>query len=307
MKVKGRKKNVVVASQKSSNRKVDSGVKIKDPVVPSQQGSTTKEASSVQRKVGGAVGIKQLARSRGPMKSPPIDEEGNYIRPTYTIYKNYMHFLPYFIHEYVKSTDDVEGDGNCGYHVFVDQLGPFEEAKECGDDQIIYVRQKCLLELRSFPDFYKPMKRFERDDTEAVLNEEFKAFELRLMGNITLTSEYWMRMSICGYLLANAFYCVIHYISYSHSVTYAPTRFIFTEEESPKIVIMGFVNMNHYIGLQLKDGFPLPPLRKGDGGDREIPLGWCHRFEERFQLLDALQISRDGPCLLMTSDEDDYE
>ncbi|XP_026441455.1 uncharacterized protein LOC113340536 [Papaver somniferum] len=311
MKGKRRKKNVVVAS--SSKRKVDSGVKIKDPVVPSQQGSTTKEASNVQRKVGGAVGIKQLARSRGndvkgkvpmvepslitpqrvvsnldgekktvfldvgPMISPPIDEEGNYIRPTYTIYKNYMHFLPHFIHNYVKSTDDVEGDGNCGYHVFVDQLGPFEQEKEWGDDQITYVRQKCLLELRCFPDFYKPMMRFERNDTEEMLNEEFKEFERRLMGNKCLTN----------------------------SVTYAPTRRVFNEEESPKIVIMGFVNMNHYIGLQLKYGCPLPPLRKVDGCDG---MTWCHRFEERFQLWDALQLLRDGPlCVLTSSDEDEYE
>ncbi|XP_026384190.1 uncharacterized protein LOC113279735 [Papaver somniferum] len=322
-----------------------SEVKVKGPkkkvVVASQQGSTTKEGNSVQRKVSSAISMKQLARSRGnnvkvkaplvePSQttpqvvvrgekktvyidvglgiSPHIDEECNYIRPTHIIYKNYMHYLPHFIHEYVKSTDDVSGDGNCGYHVFLDQLGSFaDDARSWKVEQITYVREKCLLELRCSPDFYKRMMRFERDEAGAVLKERFEAFERRLKVNTKLTSEYWMRIPICGYRLANAFHCVIHSISYADSATYAPTRSTFTDDESTRIVTMGFVSMSHFIGLQLKEESLLPPLRRGDGGDNEISLGWCARFEERFELWKALKLSRDAPCILMTSDEDDYE
>ncbi|RZC85345.1 hypothetical protein C5167_041527 [Papaver somniferum] len=41
--------------------------------------------------------------------------------------KDYLNELPLYIREYVISTEDVPPDGNCGFHVVNQQLGPFIE------------------------------------------------------------------------------------------------------------------------------------------------------------------------------------
>ncbi|XP_026410785.1 uncharacterized protein LOC113306010 [Papaver somniferum] len=256
-------KCIELPTQESSTSKID--VKGK--------GLVSSQASSIKKLVG-KVGLKQLARNNGNSlmvenipssgeketlrikrvpKPPPRDENGRYIRNYYILYESNLIFFPDYIRDYIKATDDVHGDENCGYHVFVDQLGPFEDAKGWGCDQVNYVKKKCLMELRGHCDFYKPMMRVERDETDEVLNESFEGMERWLNGNICLTSEYWMSMPICGQLLANAFNCVIHLISRYMSHTFAPTRIPFDEDLSTtKTVVMGHVQGSHYIGLRLQ-------------------------------------------------------
>ena len=171
---------------------------------------------------------------KGVPKPPLRDANGRYIRHHYVLWEYYLRFFPDYIRGYIKATEDVHGDGNCGYHVFVDQLGPFEDAITWECDQVTYVRQKCLMELRGHRDFYKPMMRVERNETDELLDEKFKEMESRLTGNICLTSQYWMRMPICCQILANAFNCVIHLISKDMSTTFAPTRIPFDEDFSTK-------------------------------------------------------------------------
>ncbi|XP_026442064.1 uncharacterized protein LOC113341377 [Papaver somniferum] len=126
-------------------------VKLKGKMFPSQQMETTKSTPVPKKKE------KKTIYVDGKMKGPKRDSLGKYLRPTNMIYKNYLLNLPEAIQEYIISMDDVEGDGNCGFHVTMEQLGPFKDGNHPVEqgDKVNYIRKRLLQMLRRNKDFYK--------------------------------------------------------------------------------------------------------------------------------------------------------
>lgn len=60
--------------------------------------------------------ILTIKEDKGTLRCPR-DLNGRPNRSTYTIYKEYLEQLPPLIIPFVLSTDEVDGDGNCGFHV----------------------------------------------------------------------------------------------------------------------------------------------------------------------------------------------
>ncbi|XP_026384968.1 uncharacterized protein LOC113280572 [Papaver somniferum] len=209
------------------------------------------------------------------MKGPKRDSLGKCLRPSNMIYRNYLDNLPEAIHEFIISMDDVEGDGNCGFHVTAEQLGPFKDENHpvAQGDEVNYIRQRLLQTLRRNRDFYKSMMRGGGDHGVA---HEFISFERRLHGDAVITRDHWMQMPICGFLIAKTFNCVVHSFARAGSCyTYAPPTKPCNESVKGRRLVISFVQGCHYIGLKLRPGFPIPPL---------FPLAFWPVFKENYSM-----------------------
>nr|QBG82268.1 putative tumor-related protein [Papaver somniferum] len=164
--------------------------------------------------------VHEIGRMRGPRRG----KSGNYLRPINFIYDNYLEDLSSIIHEHIVKMDDVKGYGNCGYYVTAEQLGPFKEGNNPvpHENEVNYIRQRLLQMLCWKKEFYKTMMRGGPIGDAGVAAEYF-AWERRLHGDLIITQEHWMSMPICGFLIAEAFDCVVHCFGWTgSSFTYAP-------------------------------------------------------------------------------------
>ncbi|XP_026405584.1 uncharacterized protein LOC113300595 [Papaver somniferum] len=73
-------------------------------------------------------------KKKGPMlRSQPTPSEPSQVKKkeihdtTAHVDKRYLEELPPYIRDYVISINDVPPDGNCGFHVVKEQLGPFTQ------------------------------------------------------------------------------------------------------------------------------------------------------------------------------------
>ncbi|XP_026398167.1 uncharacterized protein LOC113293942 [Papaver somniferum] len=216
---------------------------------------------------------------KAPVDTAPLDD------------KRYLEDLPPYIRDYVISTHDVTPDGNCGFHVVVQQIGPFTQgAKLYNDNQITYVRQRLLMTLKQKPEFYKTML----SDGDASLEVQLVRFHIRLHGADPTTRDHWMSMSICGHLIAEAFNFVVHYFSRGGSFTYTPKTTICVEKLRHRRVVIALFNNNHFIGLRLKDNCPLPPIcgcSYWSGFNPDTMLGWCIMYQYNMEMWKALEES----------------
>ncbi|XP_026417361.1 uncharacterized protein LOC113312842 [Papaver somniferum] len=207
--------------------------------------------------------------------------------------KDYLNEIPLYIRDYVISTDGVPPDGNYGFHVVNQQLGPFiEGAKRYNGCAITHIRQRLLSKLKENPAFYKTMLW----DREGSINEEFVRYPRRLHGGHPITSDYWMSMPICGHLIADAFNCMVHYFSKHASFTFTPKTTLCVEKLKLRRCVMALVNNNHFIGLRLKPDCPLPPICATSywpAFNADRMLGWCIMYEPNMEMWNALKKSEE--------------
>lgn len=141
--------------------------------------------------------ILTIKEDKGTLRCPR-DLNGRPNRSTYTIYKEYLEQLPPLIIPFVLSTDEVDGDGNCGFHVATEQMGYFREADIEDVTQCQYLRNKMEVQLVKDKGFYmEMMRRGHRYDKE----QEFKDLVARVKcrkGLKTIGSKYWMTMPKFG-------------------------------------------------------------------------------------------------------------
>ncbi|KAI5386240.1 hypothetical protein KIW84_072690 [Lathyrus oleraceus] len=69
--------------------------------------------------------------------------------------------------------------------------------------------------------------------------------------------EKWMSLPDMGYLIANRYNVVLVCLG-NPCMTFFPM----TSSHSPNVSIycIGFVNRNHWVQVNMKEGFPLPPV-----------------------------------------------
>ncbi|OVA05585.1 Ovarian tumor [Macleaya cordata] len=150
--------------------------------------------------------------------------------------------IPEIMQAYVSSIEDVEGDGNCGYRVFAYQLG-FDRS-----DGWRKVREDILNELNSNHDLYARMF------TEEGFNKIKSATDC-------FEPPYkWMTMPDAGYVVASTYNVVVIFLTDFGSTTLLPLCNPPIYGQAHRVVTIAFVNGNHFVGVKLSDGSPIPTL-----------------------------------------------
>jgi hypothetical protein len=168
---------------------------------------------------------------------PGDEEKNNFIR--------YKDWIPSILHPYIVRTEDIVGDGNCGFRAIARGLGLDQNMWQ-------YIRTELLQELDGDLDNY--IKLF--DDCASL------RYSLEWSGMGFAPPEYWMNMPTCGILAANRFGVVITFIERDISYT------IFPFHVGPEVVMphnfiaIALVNNNHFIRVHLTDDHPMPPINE---------------------------------------------
>ncbi|XP_026450808.1 uncharacterized protein LOC113350920 [Papaver somniferum] len=185
---------------------------------------------------------------------------------------------------------DVDVDENCGYHAVTEQLGIFETAVSRGMTPCRYARMSMSEQLVKNRSFYEQLvghgDGFDNMYAQVLGPEQEMEF---------LPSQYWMKMPLCGHLVADTFNCVVHYITPTVEVTFTPKWKKCEGSLKKRIVVLAFVNGNHFVIPKLEDNCPLPPvcgMVKNKDLDPNIWKGWMKLYEENHQFLDALALSK---------------
>ncbi|XP_026399776.1 PKS-NRPS hybrid synthetase CHGG_01239-like [Papaver somniferum] len=234
-------------------------------------------------------GLDILTLLHGDRKTPRDPKSRRPSRSYHTKIQEYMNQLPEFIREYIIYTDDVDGDGNCGFYAATEQLGYLSLADNEGLTQWQYARRRMAATLIEKKRFYE----------HAVDDEKgFKNLHARVLGPkepmAFLPSEYWMQMPVCGHLLADTFNCVVHYFSPTASSTFTPKWQKCEGSLKKRRMALAFVNENHFIILKLKENCPLPPVCAMTKNKEVVPNysnEWMELYEDNHQLWDALDLS----------------
>ncbi|XP_026422443.1 uncharacterized protein LOC113318492 [Papaver somniferum] len=220
----------------------------------------------------------------------PRDSQGRPHCVAYTLYKEYTDNLPYVILDHLIPTDDVDGDGNCGYHVAAEQLGHFEQADELNLTQIEYARTKMADKLVEDKQLYLTV----------IMQGDSKEKELKfkdLVSNVKWRKgskkagfKFRMQMPFGGQLLADTFTCVVILFSKGFpggSFMYVPSRTRCDTAIKKRRIVMAHVNNNHYIGLKISEKCPLPRVAYGDWGD--YTKEWTNQYEYGMNMWNALE------------------
>ncbi|KAI5439944.1 hypothetical protein KIW84_025343 [Lathyrus oleraceus] len=151
--------------------------------------------------------------------------------------------FPNHIRSYIEDVVNVESDGNCGFRVIASLHG-------YGEDGWSMVRRELGLEL------------IDKDRStlyDKLFSNRLSAVRESLMIESfgSQPPEKWMSLPDMGYLIANRYNVVLVCLG-NPCITFFPM----TSSHSPNVSIycIGFVNQNHWVQVNMKEGFPLPPV-----------------------------------------------
>lgn len=176
------------------------------------------------------------------------------------------------------STDDVDVDGNCGYHVASEQIGHISLADDENLTQCQYFRKMMALRLQEDKESYISMMKEgkTRQDKEVI----FGKMVARVQGpkwNKPIIRQYWMCMPLCGHLLAETWSWIVHLFGKGSCYTYTPKYTIWDESFKDRRIDLFNNNNMHYIGLRIRDDFPLPPV-DGFHEVSEVTKEWLKKY-----------------------------
>lgn len=166
--------------------------------------------------------------------------------------KKYFKYLPIHIIPFVTSTKEVGRVGNCVFEVVEKQLNLGNQSIRLKLSGPQFVREKILSNMDKQQALYRTMW------GDKGYDDMVKRITIpRNMTNVSI--DKWMCMPECGFIIAETFSTVVHYIGKDMSYTFGPTTVRMTTKIKNKKVVMGFVEGNHFIGLKLSGNCPLPP------------------------------------------------
>ncbi|KAI5400827.1 hypothetical protein KIW84_065620 [Lathyrus oleraceus] len=151
--------------------------------------------------------------------------------------------FPNHIRSYIEDVVNVESDGNCGFRVIASLHG-------YGEDGWPMVRRELGLELI--------------DKDRSTLYDKLFSNRLSVVRESLMIESFgsqppekWMSLPDMGYLIANRYNVVLVCLG-NPCMTFFPM----TSSHSPNVSIycIGFVNRNHWVQVNMKEGFPLPPV-----------------------------------------------
>ncbi|KAI5433347.1 hypothetical protein KIW84_020580 [Lathyrus oleraceus] len=156
----------------------------------------------------------------------------------YDVYRD-----PSYHKSYIEDVVNVESDGNCGFRVIASLHG-------YGEDGWPMVRRELGLEIIDKDRSTLYDKLFSNR-----LSEVRESLMIESFGS--QPPEKWLSLPDMGYLIANRYNVVLVCLG-NPCMTFFPM----TSSHSPNVSIyyIGFVNHNHWIQVNMKEGFPLPPV-----------------------------------------------
>ncbi|KAI5411501.1 hypothetical protein KIW84_056543 [Lathyrus oleraceus] len=151
--------------------------------------------------------------------------------------------FPNHIRSYIEDVLNVESDGNCGFRVIASLHG-------YGEDGWPMVRRELGLEIIDKDKSTLYDKLFSNR-----LSEVRESLMIESFGS--QPPEKWLTLPDMGYLIVNRYNVVLVCLG-NPCMTFFPM----TSSHSPNISIyyIGFVNQNHWVQVNMKEGFPLPPV-----------------------------------------------
>ncbi|XP_058767246.1 uncharacterized protein LOC131640896 [Vicia villosa] len=185
---------------------------------------TTTKMCPPPEKLKPKEGLRRKGRDLWDMMFIVILQDMNYIRP--------------FIDDIV----DVRDDGNCGFRAIVSLHG-------YGTDGWSMVRRDLEKEIIGF------RSKLYEDLFGKRLPTVRSSLVIETLGQ--QPPNKWMALPEFGYVIANRYNVV--FVSLGHpSLSY----FLMTSAHSPNasIYCIGFVNGNHWVQVNMNEGFPLPPV-----------------------------------------------
>ncbi|KAI5430110.1 hypothetical protein KIW84_034618 [Lathyrus oleraceus] len=156
----------------------------------------------------------------------------------YDVYRD-----PSYHESYIEDVVNVESDGNCGFRVIASLHG-------YGEDGWPMVRRELGLELI--------------DKDRSTLYDKLFSNRLSVVRESLMIESFgsqppekWMSLPDMGYLIVNRYNVVLVCLG-NPCMTFFPM----TSTHSPNVSIycIGFVNRNHWVQVNMKEGFPLPPV-----------------------------------------------
>ncbi|KAJ0744143.1 putative OTU domain, FHY3/FAR1 family protein [Helianthus annuus] len=181
---------------------------------------------------------------------------------------NYIHLIPKIFHAYVTRIHNVLGDGNCGFRATASALG-------YGEDEWLFIRRSLMEELLEFRNKY----------TKAFLGSFKDVFtSLAWSGSGFAPEKHWMIMPEAGFLIANKFNVIVHFLSQEKRNSSTCFSLWRGPHEFPekKIITIAHVNGNHFIMVELQGEYPITStnnlwklMRENDAA------GWENIFESR--------------------------
>ncbi|KAI5419464.1 hypothetical protein KIW84_043584 [Lathyrus oleraceus] len=140
------------------------------------------------------------------------------------------------------------------YHEYVDKASQSSQRQS----QPSQTSKKIKLSKKQ-PQFIVQFPNHIRSYIEDVVNVESDAVRESLMIESfgSQPPEKWMSLPDMGYLIANRYNVVLVCLG-NPCITFFPM----TSSHSPNVSIycIGFVNQNHWVQVNMKEGFPLPPV-----------------------------------------------
>ncbi|KAI5399389.1 hypothetical protein KIW84_064662 [Lathyrus oleraceus] len=156
----------------------------------------------------------------------------------YDVYRD-----PSYHESYIEDVVNVESDGNCGFRVIASLHGYGEDGwpmvhRELG--LVIIDKDRSTLYDKLFSNRLSKVR-------ESLMIESFGS----------QPPEKWLSLPDMGYLIANRYNVVLVCLG-NPCMTFFPM----TSSHSPNVSIycIGFVNHNHWVQVNMKEGFPLPPV-----------------------------------------------
>ncbi|XP_058749048.1 PKS-NRPS hybrid synthetase cheA-like [Vicia villosa] len=173
--------------------------------------------------------------------------------------------FPCHIRPYITEIVNVVADGNCGFRAIASWHGYSE-------DGWAMVRRDLDMELREKKDLYERLFGLSLSEVRNGLLIDHVGFQ---------PPEKWLTLPEMGYLIANR-YNIILVLLGNPCLTFFPMTTTFSP--SAPTYCIGLVNRNQFLRVNMKEGFPLPPVTLDWMKFRhQVATSWMLGFAGRLQ------------------------
>lgn len=202
--------------------------------------------------------------------------------------RRFGHQIPSVFHPYISRIKDVKPDGHCGFRSVAVGLG-FKQSNHMS------IRKQLLLELRLNRHFWDKFY-----DPENIGNFSRLYDTIKFEGVGQASEENWMPMPETGFIIAERWGVIVHTFDARGSDTIFPLRGGPDDAEEPHpVVAVVFVNGDHYIHVELKGSYPMPPPNPywiSQRSDRAA--AWYNLYEDQINAYTNLVYPRTEPNIV---------
>ncbi|KAH6797774.1 hypothetical protein C2S52_022328 [Perilla frutescens var. hirtella] len=186
----------------------------------------------------------------------------------------FLDSFPLYIKPYVLGISDVKADGYCDFRAIAGLLG-------FGEDYWLRVREELIEELCNHRFYY--VKFYGSPECVTQLLEALSC------STIPALHKIWMILPDMGHLVALRYNVVLVHISKQQCLTYLPLQSNPPLKSQHKMIVIGFVNNNHFVQVLLDHASPIPPIMPNwKFSQLECAAEWNTPYLDRMRDFNAL-------------------